>query len=155
MSNSFSYLTAPKVICVGEALLDRLGPLGGDPASDKPVEDCLGGAPANVACGLAKLGTDVAFVGRLSDDTIGKSFLNLMKNRGVNLCGFRVVLVHRDLEGERSFQGFQGDQGDGFADQAFELSVLKEAWSGLVQKADWLLLGTIPLASDVFADALL
>ncbi|MED5164654.1 MAG: carbohydrate kinase, partial [Cyanobacteriota bacterium] len=41
----------PEVICLGEALVDRLGPLGGDPAVDQPVENCLGGAPANVACG--------------------------------------------------------------------------------------------------------
>ena len=57
----------PEVICFGEALVDRLGPLGGDPLVDSPVEDCLGGAPANVACGLAKLGTKVAFLGCLRD----------------------------------------------------------------------------------------
>jgi hypothetical protein len=28
---------APKVLCYGEALVDRLGPLGGDPATDLPV----------------------------------------------------------------------------------------------------------------------
>jgi len=27
----------PKVLCYGEALVDRLGPLGGDPATDLPV----------------------------------------------------------------------------------------------------------------------
>ena len=45
-----------KVVCLGEALVDRLGPLGGDPALDRPVEDRLGGAPAHVACGLAGSG---------------------------------------------------------------------------------------------------
>ena len=48
-----SALCQPKVICFGEGLVDRLGPLGGDPEFDLPVDDCLGGAPANVACGLA------------------------------------------------------------------------------------------------------
>jgi fructokinase len=60
------------VLCFGEALVDRLGPLGGDPATDLPVDDRLGGAPANVACGLARLGTKTAFIGRLGRDEIGE-----------------------------------------------------------------------------------
>ena len=59
------------VICLGEGLIDRLGPLGGDPVIDSPVEDCLGGAPANVACGLRRLGITVTFVGRVGDDAFG------------------------------------------------------------------------------------
>ena len=119
------YLYGPEVICIGEALLDRLGPLGGDPAVDKPVDDCLGGAPANVACGLARLGSTVAFGGRVGDDQIGQAFLEVMKDRSVNLHTFqidenlptRIVLVRRDRKGERYFQGFHGDRGQGFADQ--------------------------------------
>ncbi len=161
MSNSSTDFNAPKVICIGEALLDRLGPLGGDPKCDKPVEDCLGGAPANVACGLANLGNDAAFIGRLGDDTIGESFQGLMQERGVNVSGLqidsfrpsRVVLVRRDLTGERCFEGFYGDKGDGFADQAFELSDLKKVWSSLLQKVSWLMLGTIPLASSASEEA--
>ena len=55
VNQAFEDSNLPQVICIGEALLDRLGPLGGDPLIDKPVEDRLGGAPANVACCLAKL----------------------------------------------------------------------------------------------------
>ena len=44
-----------KVICIGEALVDSLGTPGGNPALDKDFDDLLGGAPANVACGLSKL----------------------------------------------------------------------------------------------------
>ena len=116
MSVDLDYVKLPEVICIGEALLDRLGPLGGDPLSDDSVEDCLGGAPANVACGLAKLGTQVAFGGRVGKDPIGRQFQVLFKNHGVHLQGLqldpvrpsRVVLVNRDLSGERTFQGFLG-----------------------------------------------
>ena len=153
----------PQVICIGEALLDRLGPLGGDPLIDKPVEDRLGGAPANVACCLAKLGIQSAFCGRLGADFIGKDFQNLFKARGVNFQGLqiddqrpsRIVLVHRDETGERSFQGFVGDIGMGFADQAFSFSDLLQPWSGLIPQAIWLLVGTIPLASRTSEEALL
>ena len=144
------------VICLGEALIDRLGPLGGDPACDQLVDDRLGGAPANVACGLARLGTAVSFVGRLGGDVIGADFQRLFDQRGVDtstlqldpLHPTRIVLVRRSGNGERQFQGFAGDQGDGFADQALQPVALPSA-------ARWLLVGTIPLASPQSAEALL
>ena len=144
------------VICLGEALIDRLGPLGGDPACDQPVDDRLGGAPANVACGLARLGTTVAFVGRVGGDAIGADFQHLFSQRGVDTSTLqldpsrptRIVLVRRSGDGERQFQGFAGDQGDGFADQALQPVALPSA-------ARWLLVGTIPLASPQSAQALL
>ena len=154
----------PQVLCVGEALVDRLGPLGGDPNTAAPsdCDDRLGGAPANVACALARLGTPVAFIGRLGRDAIGDSFLELLNDRGVDLRGLqhddqrpsRVVLVRRDASGERVFQGFAGDRGAGFADQALDQAVLDPHWSSLAKAARWLLIGTIPLASAASAAAL-
>ena len=46
---------APKVNCLGEAQVDRRGPVGGDPATatSDHWDDRLGGAPANVASALA------------------------------------------------------------------------------------------------------
>ncbi len=163
VNQAFQDSNLPQVICIGEALLDRLGPLGGDPLIDKPVEDRLGGAPANVACCLAKLGIQSAFCGRLGADFIGKDFQNLFKARGVNFQGLqiddqrpsRIVLVHRDETGERSFQGFVGDIGMGFADQAFSFSDLLQPLSGLIPQATWLLVGTIPLAASTSEEALL
>ena len=155
---------APKVICLGEALVDRLGPLGGDPATATAdqCDDRLGGAPANVACALARLGTPSAFVGRLGRDSIGESFDQLMASRGVELAGLqwdatrpsRVVLVRRHGDGERVFQGFAGDQGQGFSDQALDQAELERAWPALVAQAQWLLVGTIPLATAASAASL-
>ena len=143
------------VVCLGEALIDRLGPPGGDPALDLPVRDRLGGAPANVACGLARLGAPVAFAGRLGQDAIGAAFSRLFVERGVGTALLqqdaerpsRIVLVRRSLDGERQFQGFNGDQGAGFADQALEPAALPQA--------RWLLIGTLPLAATTSASALL
>ena len=146
---------APVVVCLGEALVDRLGPPGGDPAVDQPVDDRLGGAPANVACGMARLGTPVAFVGRLGQDAIGEAFASLFAERGVDTTLLqrdaerpsRIVLVRRARDGERQFQGFDGDQEVGFADQALESVALPQA--------RWLLIGTLPLAAPTSASALL
>ena len=143
------------VVCLGEALVDRLGPQGGDPSLDQPVDDRLGGAPANVACGLARLGTSVAFLGRVGDDPIGQQFVQLFQQRGVENSGLqrdpdrpsRIVLVRRSQEGERQFQGFAGDRGQGFADQAL-------APLTLPQGSRWLLVGTIPLATATSASTL-
>ncbi len=156
---------APRVLCLGEALVDRLGPLGGDPATATPAEcdDRLGGAPANVACALARLGTPVGFLGRLGDDAIGSSFQELLRTRGVDLRGLqidpqrpsRVVLVRRDVTGERVFQGFAGDRGQGFADQGLDHRQLAWAWPALAPSARWLLVGTIPLATPDSTEALL
>ena len=145
----------PVVVCLGEALIDRLGPPGGDPAVDRPVDDRLGGAPANVACGLARLGTRVAFAGRLGQDAIGEAFVRLFAERGVETALLqrdaerpsRIVLVRRAPDGERQFQGFAGDDGAGFADQALEPAVLPQV--------QWLLIGTLPLAAPTSASALL
>ena len=144
-----------QILCLGEALIDRLGPLGGDPACDPPVDDRLGGAPANVACGLARLGTAVSFVGRVGVDAIGAQFQHLFVQRNVDISSLqldpsrptRIVLVRRSRDGERQFQGFAGDQGDGFADQALQPVALPSA-------AQWLLVGTIPLSSPQSAQAL-
>ena len=145
----------PVVVCLGEALIDRLGPPGGDPALDLPVDDRLGGAPANVASGLARLGTPVAFAGRLGKDAIGEAFSILFAQRGVHTTLLqrdaerpsRIVLVRRSSDGERQFQGFAGDEGAGFADQALEPVGMPQA--------QWLLIGTLPLAAPASASALL
>ncbi|MCP9926574.1 carbohydrate kinase [Cyanobium sp. CH-040] len=158
----------PRVLCLGEALVDRLGPPGGDPASDGPCDDRLGGAPANVACALARLGTPSAFLGRLGGDAIGAGFRQLFAERGVNTAALqldprrpsRIVLVRRDASGERQFGGFAGADlaavraGEGFADQALAAGELAAALGPLLAAARWLLVGTIPLASPAAAAAL-
>ena len=154
----------PRVLCLGEALVDRLGPLGGDPATAAPesCDDRLGGAPANVACALARLGTPVGLIGRLGQDAIGAAFRELFRQRGVAIQALqqdgihpsRIVLVRRHADGERVFQGFVGDPILGFADQMLDRAELEAVWPVVSQQARWLLVGTIPLATPASAEAL-
>ncbi len=160
----FAASRAPQVLCLGEALVDRLGAPGAELVSSQAAstDDRLGGAPANVACALARLGTPAAFLGRLGMDAIGEAFLELFASRGVNISGLqldperpsRIVLVRRDTDGERQFGGFAGEQGAGFADQAFDAAQLETALESLMPPARWLVTGTIPLASPAAAAAL-
>ncbi len=164
-------MASPLVLCLGEALVDRLGPPGGDPAGDGPCDDRLGGAPANVACALARLGTPSAFLGRLGRDAIGTAFAQLFAERGVDTSALqwdgerpsRVVLVRRDASGDRQFGGFAGlgdragavgEGSDQYADQALDATELSAALGPLLAAARWLLVGTIPLASPAAASAL-
>ena len=152
-----------RVIAFGEALIDRLGPLGGDPAFDLPVTDCFGGAPANVACALSRLGVTVSFIGSLGNDSFGKNFKKLLIQKGINTSGLqednsrptRVVLVRRDPHGERFFDGFEGDKGLGFADQAICRQQIIASWPLLIKNARWLSIGSIPLSSEISASSLL
>ena len=63
-----------KVVCIGEALIDRIRN-----KSNQEFTDYLGGAPANVACALKKLQIDSAFIGRLGSDEFGKKFIEQFK----------------------------------------------------------------------------
>ena len=58
-----------KVVCIGEALIDRI-----KNKSNQEYIDFLGGAPANVACALRKLQIDSAFIGRVGSDKFGYKF---------------------------------------------------------------------------------
>ena len=155
-------IASEAVIAFGEALIDRLGPPGGDPICDLPVTDCFGGAPANVACALSRLGVNVSFIGSLGNDDFGKNFKNLLIQRRININALqqdnlrptRVVLVRRTSDGERSFEGFKGDKGLGFADQAISREQIIKDWPMFVNNAKWLVVGTIPLASETSSHAL-
>jgi fructokinase len=160
---------APQVLCFGEALIDRLFPAAGATdvirSSQPPAhggEDHVGGAPANVACALARLGTPSALIGRLGRDAGGEAIARLLHARGVGTSALqwdparasRLVLVRRDAGGERSFTGFGADGGSGFADQAISIAELAEPLEALLPQARWLVSGTIPLASPAAAEAL-
>ncbi len=145
-----------QVICLGEALVDRLGPIGSKYDFKDSYNDFLGGAPANVACGLAKLGIKSSFIGCLGNDLIGKNFLDLFNLCGVNTSALqihetlpsRIVLVARDDLGERSFGGFLGNKDNIFADQNLDIDIFNKISPNIMSNASWLVTGTIPLATE-------
>ena len=110
-----------KVICVGEALIDRIRN-----KSNKGYTDFLGGAPANVAFALRKLKIDSTFIGSLGNDDYGKKFIKQFHELDVNLdflqlgedSSTRVVNVDRDQFGDRFFSGFEESSYSYLADEA-------------------------------------
>ena len=162
ISNFSKSSNLPQVICFGEAIIDRLFPINNLSDIHNNSSDFFGGAPANVACALAKLGVDVGFIGKLGIDEHGNNFRNLLFDKGINISCLqkdqylptRIVRVDRDLNGERSFGGFLGEKGKGFADQAIDMESLVKELPEHINNLKWLVLGTIPLASKKSSESL-
>lgn len=84
------------VLAIGDLNADLiLTGLSGPPRPGREVvvRGCLltlGGSSAIFACGLARLGRPVRFLGKVGDDEPGRLVLGLMKRRGVDVSGVRV-----------------------------------------------------------------
>ena len=57
----------PEIVCFGEMLIDFVPTINGVSLADAPAfKKAPGGAPANVAVGVARLGGSAAFIGKVS-----------------------------------------------------------------------------------------
>ncbi|EFJ9350627.1 fructokinase [Escherichia coli] len=94
-----------KVWVLGDAVVDLL------PESDGRLLPCPGGAPANVAVGIARLGETSGFIGRVGDDPFGALMQRTLLTEGVDITYLKqdewhrtsTVLVDLNDQGERSF----------------------------------------------------
>lgn len=76
----------PDVISLGEALFDLFaGPEGTTLGTARVFTPEPGGAPANVAIGLARLGIDTGFVGIVGADSFGSRLIELLRDEGVDV----------------------------------------------------------------------
>ncbi|MCK8817721.1 aminoimidazole riboside kinase [Natroniella sulfidigena] len=104
------------VITLGEALIDFI-PL--DKTNTKFKKN-PGGAPANVAVGVSKLGAKASFVGKVGADLLGQFLQETLQNNGVNTEGMilsdqaktQLVFVTLDQSGERSFEFYAETSAD-------------------------------------------
>ena len=98
------------VLCFGEALVDLLPDRRGRLRDSERFEVHSGGAPANVAVGLARLGLGVAFRGVLGEDEFGHALIRKLSAEGI-ACHFRTTTEARtgiwfialDENGDRTF----------------------------------------------------
>lgn len=97
-------------VCFGEALVDLLPDRRGRLRECESFAAHSGGAPANVAVGLARLGLKAAFVGVVGDDEFGRLLGRKLAEAGVeadlrftSAAKTGVWFVALDERGERSF----------------------------------------------------
>jgi sugar/nucleoside kinase (ribokinase family) len=80
----------PRVISLGETVMDLFGQPSGIPLKEaSSFIPAPGGAPANVAVALARLGIEVGFIGLAGDDPFGLLFTELLQAEGVDTTHFR------------------------------------------------------------------
>lgn len=78
------------VVCLGELLIDMFpGELGRRLAEVSAFYPKPGGAPANVAAGVARLGVRSAFIGKVGDDAFGRHLGTVLAEVGVDTSGMR------------------------------------------------------------------
>jgi fructokinase len=83
----------PRAICLGEAVIDMFGvPSGVILKEVRTFTPAPGGAPANVAVGLARLGVDVGFIGTVGDDPFGSLLTETLQSEGVDTTYVRQVV---------------------------------------------------------------
>jgi fructokinase len=145
-------MSNPRVLCLGEILYDMLADqLGRSLCEVESWTSYPGGAPANVACALIKLGTSSAFIGAVGEDESGNNLVGLLQDTGVDTTGVqrhpqaptRQVLVTRKQNGDRVFAGFKDYDTTEFADTRLKAAQLPEK---LFATADFLVVGTLELA---------
>lgn len=114
-------MTTVDVTCLGEALIDFV-PLerGVSFADASRFLRAPGGAPANVAAGVARLGGASAFIGRVGDDPFGRFIRDTLARDGVDTRGMRfdttartgLAFVALGEGGERDFCFFRNPSAD-------------------------------------------
>lgn len=100
-----------KVFCIGELLIDFVAENQGSDLSKATIfTKKPGGAPANVACAIAKLGGTSSFVGCVGNDPFGSYLLNVLKENHVDVTSAQrsktfttLAYVSLSEDGERDF----------------------------------------------------
>jgi fructokinase len=109
------------VVCLGDLLIDFVALENGVSVGDASgFEKAPGGAPANVAVGVARLGHGSAFLGQVGDDPFGHFLSGVLEAEGVNVNGLRfstqartgLAFVSLELNGERSFVFYRNPSAD-------------------------------------------
>jgi fructokinase len=108
------------VVCFGEALIDFLAQPPLSATAPRQFTAFAGGAPANVAVAVARLGGAARFVGMLGEDLFGELLAGEFTRAGVDIrCAPRtaaartaLAFVALDAHGERSFSFYRPPAAD-------------------------------------------
>jgi fructokinase len=124
----------PQFVTMGELLVDFISSVRGDAGWLAPVGGpketsgrgvpsfipSAGGAPANVAAGLSRLGKEAGFIGKVGDDPFGRGLAAALSDLGVDTRAVSfskdartmLAFVTRSAAGERDFVFFRHPSAD-------------------------------------------
>lgn len=125
------------VVCLGEMLIDFVPTEAGvSLAEASAFKKAAGGAPANVAVGISRLGGSSAFIGKVGKDEFGYMLANILKQNNVNIAGVRfdadartaLAFVTLRADGEREFLFFRHPSADMLLHESeLDQNLLKQA----------------------------
>ncbi|XP_031129068.1 fructokinase-2 [Ipomoea triloba] len=113
--------TSSLIVSFGEMLIDFVPTVSGVSLAEAPgFLKAPGGAPANVAIAVARLGGKAAFVGKLGDDEFGHMLAGILKENGVRADGINfdkgartaLAFVTLRADGEREFMFYRNPSAD-------------------------------------------
>ena len=137
-------------ICLGELVIDFVPTVTGTGLTDAPAfVKAPGGAPGNVAVGLAQLGLSSAFMGKVGDDAFGHFLAGVLAETGVDVSPLRfsreartaLAFVSLRADGEREFMFYRHPSAD-------MLFTPEEVDVKAIQQAQLLHFGSISLISE-------
>ncbi|RAL46630.1 hypothetical protein DM860_004909 [Cuscuta australis] len=109
------------VVCFGEMLIDFVPTTSGLSLAEAPAfKKAPGGAPANVAVGISRLGGSSAFIGKVGEDEFGFMLADILMENNVNKEGMRfdpgartaLAFVTLRKDGEREFMFYRNPSAD-------------------------------------------
>lgn len=138
----------PGILAVGEVLID-FTPYGLSDKGDPLFEQNPGGAPANVAAMVAKLGGKASIAAKVGRDSFGEVLIRTLGETGVDASGVVVTdeanttlaFVHLDDDGERSFSFYRKPG----ADALLEVSDISDE---AIEAADLLHAGSVSMTKE-------
>ncbi|KAH9310850.1 hypothetical protein KI387_025885, partial [Taxus chinensis] len=138
------------IVSFGEMLIDFVPTVSGVSLAVAPAfKKAPGGAPANVAVGIARLGGNSAFIGKVGDDEFGHMLAGILRENGVDDKGLlfdshaRTALAFVTLrsDGEREFMFYRNPSADMLLTEA-------ELDKDLIQQAQVFHYGSISLITE-------
>lgn len=110
-----------KVFTMGEALIDFIPDRKGVELKEvESFKKAAGGAPANVACAVARLGGKSGFIGKLGADPFGDFLVDILRSEGVDLqhliqtkeANTALAFVSLKADGNRDFSFYRNPSAD-------------------------------------------
>ncbi len=144
---------AIRAICMGEVLIDFVPTVTGTDLRTAPAfQKAPGGAPANVAVGLARLGVPSAMIAKVGDDGFGRFLAQSLADAGVDASLVRrdpanrtpLAFVSLAADGDREFL-FYGEPWGNLAPADLDLAAIGAA--DLLHFGSLALIGESPRAA--------
>jgi len=146
---------SPIAIAYGELLIDFVPTVTGVTLIEAPAFiKAPGGAPANVAVGLAKLGIASAFMGQVGEDAFGHFLAEVVQRAGVDISHLKfssaartaLAFVSLKADGDRDFMFYRHPS----ADMLYSVADVDPAF---IQQAQLFHYGSISLIQDPIRSA--